>query len=357
MILYNFVKLKYIAVVEIINPSLRAYAGPVFFIISTVGYVTLGSVAWLIRDWRILLRVLHPIGFVSILHFWIVPESSRWLLSKGKHEKVGNILRKIVRINQTKLPDDMQDVIDNRPKHIRQDQENNGASDDYHENKFSDIFKHPKFCFRIIACALCWTTNILIYYGLSYTSVGIGGNKFLNYILVSLADTPGQIVTILFVDKIGRKKMIIITFFLSGISLMISAFIGNIYWLRLVLYLIGKCAIGSAFSTTYIFTSEFLPTFMRHRVFGLCSSFGRIGAIVASQALALQDIYKPLPAILFASMALMSGAMSFTFPETVNCPLPETIQEAMQMGTKNSYNSNVKNLNESKNILEEKSEK
>lgn len=45
-------------------------------------------------------------------------------------------------------------------------------------------------------------------------------------------------------------------------------------------------------------------------------------------------------------MALISGAVSLTFPETLNCPLPDTILEAMQMGAMNTLNKNVQNLNE-----------
>lgn len=276
---------------------------------------------------------MHSLGFLSILTFWFIPESCRWLLAKGENKKVAQILLKIVKINKIKLSRDMRDVLLNRPEYIRQDHESENLLERSKvQHKFSEIFKYPAFCARILVCIFCWITNVFLYYGLSYKSVTIGGNKYLSFVLVSLGDTPGQIMTLVLINKIGRRKLLIITYFTAGISLLISAFIGDIYWLRLILYLLGKCAIGAAFSTTYIFTSEILPTFLRHRLFGLCASFGRIGSVIASQILTLQDIYVQLPALLLGGSAVISGFLSFTLPETLNCPLPDTIAEAMRIG-------------------------
>lgn len=312
---------------------MRSLAGPAFFIVTTVGYIFLGGLAWYIRDWRKLLRWMHSIGVLSIFYFRLIPESCRWLLAKGQNQKVAKILLKIVKINKIQLSSDMQDVLENRPEYIKQDHESDNLSErDINHPKFTEIFKYPKFCCRILVCALCWITNVFLFYGLNYTSVAIGGNKYLSFILVSLGDTPGQIMTVILVDRIGRRKLLIIAYFMSGISLFVSAFIGNVYWFRLVLYLLGKCAIGAAFSTTYIFTSEILPTFLRHRLFGICASFGRIGSVMASQTLALQDIYMQLPALLFACSALGSAFLSFTLPETLNSPLPDSISDAMRIG-------------------------
>lgn len=302
----------------------------------------MGGVAWITLNWRKLIRVVNSMGLVIVFYYWIIPESSRWLLSRGKYKEVSQNLSKIIKINKVVLPDDMKDVLENRPEFIKNDIDPNTVYDKNDpEKKIVQILKYPKMLLWIVACAICWAASIMVYYGLSYTSVDIGGNKFMNYILVSLADTPGQIITFIYVDRIGRRKLLIITFFTSGVALMIAAFIGDIYWLRLLLFLIGKCSVGSSFSAIYIFTSEFLPTFARHRLFGICSSVGRLGSIVASQALLLQDIYAPLPAIIFATMSLIAGCLSFVFPETVNCPLPDTIAEAMELGK--SKNSNVDN--------------
>lgn len=306
---------------------------------STIGSVTFGSLAWLLRDWKILLRITYGIGFLSIFYIWIIPESFRWMLTKEKYKNAAKALLKVARINKIKLSNEMQDILENKPENIILDREDSEKKI-IAKSKFRDIFQHKKFCLRLLACGFCWITNVFVFSGLNYTSVSIGGNKFVSYILVSLVDIPGEFFASVLVNRIGRKRLLVITYYISGTALMISAFLTDIYWLILILYLIGKFTIEAAFATTYIFTSEILPTSLRHRLFGLCSSFGRIGSIISSQAPLLQDIYRPLPAILFAIFALIAGSLSLTFPETLNETLPETIEDSMLLGKK--YKNEIK---------------
>lgn len=322
-----------------LSPEIRPYAGPVFMASSTIGSVILGALSWLFLDWKILLRVTYGLGFVSVFYFWIVPESFRWMLSKEKNYKVAEALLKVARINGIEMTREMRDVLENRPKDIILENDSNKKTNIV-KSTFRDIFRHPKFCLRLFACAFCWITNVFVFSGLSYTSISIGGNKFVSFILVALVDIPGELCASALVNRIGRKMLLVITYYVSGTALMVSAFVTEIYWIKLLLYLVGKFSIEAAFSTTYIFTSEILPTSLRHRLFGLCSSFGRIGSIVSSQAPLLQDIYKPLPVILFAGSAIIAGTLSLTFPETLNSSLPETIEDSMLLGKKRNVEIN-----------------
>lgn len=43
-------------------------------------------------------------------------------------------------------------------------------------------------------------------------------------------------------------------------------------------------------------------------------------------------VWEHLPAVLFGSFALLSGALVLTTPETLGTKLPETVEEAEQLG-------------------------
>ncbi|KOB66492.1 Organic cation transporter [Operophtera brumata] len=47
-----------------------------------------------------------------------------------------------------------------------------------------------------------------------------------------------------------------------------------------------------------------------------------------------QEVWAPFPSVLFGSFALLSGLLIFTTPETLGTKLPDTIEEAEQLGNK-----------------------
>lgn len=44
------------------------------------------------------------------------------------------------------------------------------------------------------------------------------------------------------------------------------------------------------------------------------------------------QIWTPLPLVLFAAMAITAGLLSLLFPETLHTKLPDTIEEAENIG-------------------------
>lgn len=45
-----------------------------------------------------------------------------------------------------------------------------------------------------------------------------------------------------------------------------------------------------------------------------------------------EQIWTPLPLVLFAAMSVTAGLISLLFPETLNTKLPDTIEEAENIG-------------------------
>ena len=72
-------------------------------------------------------------------------------------------------------------------------------------------------CFRI--------TNTFVFFGLSLNSVTVDGNIYVNFILVSLAEIPGYLITWLLMDRIGRKMCLFLSLVVSGIACIIFYFI------------------------------------------------------------------------------------------------------------------------------------
>lgn len=75
-----------------------------------------------------------------------------------------------------------------------------------------------------------------------------------------------------------------------------------------------------------------LPTLIRSGGVGTFSTFSRFGALLAPFVPLLKRVYTSLPLIVFGAFAFISGVLALTLPETLGEKLPDTIEEAENMG-------------------------
>lgn len=110
--------------------------------------------------------------------------------------------------------------------------------------------------------------------------------------------------------------------------------------MKLIFFLVGKFAITISFAVVYIYAAELFPTSLRQSLLGTCSMFGRIGSMIAPQTPLLATYMKSLPLLLFGGTAFTSGILVLSFPETLDLKLPDSINEAVQIGHENDEEQN-----------------
>ncbi|EFA11923.2 Organic cation transporter-like protein [Tribolium castaneum] len=239
------------------------------------------------------------------VYFWIIPESIRWNLSKGKTDDAKNTLRQVASVNGKELS----------------------------EHSLEKLFKTPILICRLVVCFFCWMTCSFLFFGLTLNSVGLAGNNYLDFILTCLVEIPAYFACIYIVDRLGRRWSLSGSFFITGISCCVYTFIpAGFSNLSLTLWLLAKFGATAAYTVIFVVTSELFPTSLRHSLVGACSTFATIGSMVAPQTPLLAKIWDPLPAILYTIMAVIAGFLTLLFPETVDVTLPDTIEEAVRIG-------------------------
>lgn len=77
-----------------------------------------------------------------------------------------------------------------------------------------------------------------------------------------------------------------------------------------------------------------LPTLIRSGGVGTLSTFSRFGALLAPYVPLLKFIFDFLPLLLFGTVAFISGLLATMLPETLGQKLPDTIEEAENIGKK-----------------------
>lgn len=87
--------------------------------------------------------------------------------------------------------------------------------------------------------------------------------------------------------------------------------------------------------------AEMLPTLIRSGGVGTFSTFSRFGALLAPFVPLLKRFYNFLPLLIFGTFAFISGLLAATLPETLGQKLPDTIEEAENIGKKSDEQTHL----------------
>lgn len=364
----------FILSLELVEPRLRVIVKSVILVAYALAEAVLGLLAMTFRDWRTLSIVLFVPGVLSIPLLYTTVESVRWLLTKDRQSDVVNILQRVAKANgRPPLPNSTLDefYLQQRAK-LEAEQAADGGKRKTFLQLVGETCQHRRLLLRIANCAFCWFTNAMVYYGLTLNSVTLAGDKYSNFIFITLAEIPPSLAINFILNRFGRRKTQCGSLLLSGLFCLLALTalkgrqralkcssrpshpnkhipspqsraesiraplierfpISDITWLNVSLFLMSKMAISLSFSTLYIYTAEIFPTNLRQSFISFCSMVGRFGSMLAPQMPLLQTLWAPLPMVLFGSVAVLSGILILEFPETSGVTLPNTLEEAIEL--------------------------
>ncbi|XP_067674641.1 organic cation transporter protein-like [Haliotis asinina] len=314
---------------ELVAPSKRLYPGNIVLFNWVSGMLLMSAVAYFIRDWQnyVLTLACAPVLFLS--YWWLMPESPRWLMSKGRFKEAEVIIRKFAKYNKTTVPENMFDG-----KYVEEAKAPRG--------KLSELLTHRTLAIRCFILSFHWAVCSLTYYGLTLNVTNLSGNVITNFVLSALVEVAGYLLTLFLLDRIGRKWLHC-GFFLGGGLACLATIFPVLYagdeakWTLVLLSLIGKMGASGAFATVYIYTAEVYPTPVRNVGLGAGSMCSRIGGVISPYIVDLGILVEggfgeALPLMVFGGAAVLAGVLTFFLPETLNQDLPETIEDAKNLG-------------------------
>ncbi|VVC91050.1 unnamed protein product [Leptidea sinapis] len=295
-----------------------------------ISEITMGLLAWAVPNWRYLTLTLYIPQFITVFYYWLMFESIRWYISKGRYQEAGSTLKKVATINGKQLSDDSIETLRVCAEEEKKQKELDLASRSSEPWLIVILFRYKRVLLRVCVSPVWWITTTFIYYGLSINSVNMSGNQYVNYIAVAAVEIPGYWAAVVLMSIIGRKLVLAGAFWLCCACQIAYIFMPQAY-------LIGKLAIATVMTTVYVYTTELYPTRYRHTLFAFSSMMGRIGSIIAPLTPAFgQALFEEFPFILFAGFSLISGGLVLLTPETMGTKLPDTMEEASNLGLKSS---------------------
>ncbi|XP_070567620.1 organic cation transporter protein-like [Ptychodera flava] len=322
----------FVLATELVGPSKRTLAGIAIEFFFSFGYMLISVLAYFIRYWWQLQLVITVPNVIFLLYLFILPESPRWLLSKGKSEKAEKVIRECAKYNGVNVPDEVYEEIRGQKKEVEVEVEADRGS-------FVDLFRLPNMRAKSFNIFYNWFTNSFVYYGLSLNTSNLGGNDFLAAFISAAVEVPAYIMSLFILDSpLGRRWSLSLTLLVGGIACLSTLFVPacdtSLEWLGITLSMTGKFAISASFAIVYVFSAELYPTPVRNIGMGISSMCARIGGILAPQMLLLGNLWEPLPLVVFGSTAVIAGLLTLLLPETLNKKLPETLEEGEAFGKK-----------------------
>lgn len=242
--------------------------------------------------WQYLLALSSiPIFLFSMVCIWL-PESARFHAASGNYDKALGILQRIADDNGKPMPlgrlilDDVQEM---RRGHMA--------------DLLIPEFKRTTLLLWFIwmSCAFCYYGVVLMTTELFQSGDGCHGEytsqqrnaatchlackklqtmDYVDLLWTTLAEFPGIFLTIIIIEKLGRKKT------MAGEFLIFTVFVFLLFMCtkqRAVLtffLFMSRGIVSGVFQAAYVYTPEVYPTTLRAIGVGMCSAMARIGAMV-----------------------------------------------------------------------------
>ena len=276
--------------------------------------VSLGPEAW---RWMLFSGVVPAI--VVVLLRTKMPESPRWLISKGESKKASRVINDI-----------------EAESGVYKTEKKAFKPPDTEKVSLATLLS-PFYIRRTIFSWLPWFFMDIGVYGINIflptLLKGLGFKTSFNSIegtaLLDIFGIVGFILALILIDRVGRLKLQIFGFLGMALSLLIlaAAFPTSIFVLFILFAIFQVSMNAGPNTTTWVIATELFPTRLRASGQGTSTAFSRMGAVIGVLLLPIVlQAYGVVPMLLFVSTAAILGLLLTFFlgEETKNLSLEDT---------------------------------
>ncbi|XP_032431458.1 solute carrier family 22 member 5-like isoform X2 [Xiphophorus hellerii] len=283
----------------------------------SVGYILLPVVAYFLRDWKSLLMALSLPCLAYIPLWWLLPESPRWLLSRGRVKEAEAVIRKAARWNKVQTP-----------TVIFETDSVNETKSDKKPSSVLDLFRNSSI--RIITVILCLVYFAMTtgYFSLSFNTAQLHADPYMSCFIAAVVEIPAYVSSWIALRFLPRRLSVSGTLILGSLPLFILLLVPeDLFGVSLALEMVGKYAFTTGASLMFAYTTELYPTSLRNTATGTTTTVSRTGSCISPFLLSLDGYFSFLPYVTIGSLGAVTAFVALLLPETFKQPLPETLQQ------------------------------
>lgn len=289
----------------------------------TLGSMFVNAVAWVSLasyGWRTLsLLTALPVSLAVLISFYYLPESPRWLLTKGRAHEAEQIIAHVAMASKYNI-----EKFTLKSKNIE-------------NSTYFDLFKSSNNLQNfLIPLFTVWCLFGFTYYGLILFVARIFTNSnteddtcsfdYSAIFVNSSAELVGVFVGAFVIDVLGRRGSQVTFYSLSAVFIFAMGFSGSISssglmaisWFARLSSLVSN-------NSTWVITPELFPTSMRGTGHSFCNMGSRIGAFCCPYFVSSSSISLFVVAIGLTVFNVLAAIISMTLPETSDKSLDDDI--------------------------------
>ncbi|KAJ8315817.1 hypothetical protein KUTeg_007967 [Tegillarca granosa] len=139
---------------------------------------------------------------------------------------------------------------------------------------------------------------------------------FFEGFMTALSNLPGNLLTIFLMDRVGRKPLLVLSMLASGVSVFFIPFIHDKIQNLLISCLFGAVS-TVGWNAIDVLSAELFPTNVRSTAIGVISGINRVAAILGNITFGeLVDVHCAIPMLMVAALLTFGGLCSIKLPNT-----------------------------------------
>ncbi|XP_050313387.1 synaptic vesicle glycoprotein 2B isoform X1 [Anthonomus grandis grandis] len=350
----------------------------------TLGNLFVAGLAWLIipakigvttpyfvyNSWRIFLIVMALPSFVVAILLCFLPESPKFLLTRGKSEEAIEIFKHIYHVNTGNnaedypvkhliLEEEYQRALDEKSLQVKKSKFSGMISNIMDNSK--QLFVTPILKFTMISitinftfhigyyglmmwfpelfnrfdefshlrpnetASVCQVTNFVVNMGSQQDGAvcndKISQSVFMESLITVAAALPSNIIAVLGMDRLGRKFFLVFSTLSSGTCAASMYFVYN-KTQNLIVSATFSSVISCGNAALDCLITEIFPTNLRATGIAISMVAARLGGIIGNIVIAtLLDMYCPAPTFIVAALLISGGLLCLLLPNTTKEPL------------------------------------
>ncbi|KAK0154890.1 Solute carrier family 22 member 13 [Merluccius polli] len=245
-----------------------------------LGQASIAVIVFFIRDWRLAQLAMASQMALVVVYIWFIPESARWLLDRGKTKEMKVLILKAAAINKCTVPESLLGKI----------AENKTVA----TGGIRFLIRSPVLRKRFVIITLAWQFGLDI---------------FLTQLLFSLTEIPAHLLCFWLLETAGRRS-----------SLMSTALVGGLLCLCIL-------AVPQVMTKKMVEDDDDDDDF-RQTAAGLGAIVSRVAGMLSPLLNLLAVHHWTIPIIVFSSLTLVGGALTFLLPETRGRELADSTEQA-----------------------------